>query len=475
MLTPSRAAQPSASTRVTRGSVRSIGGFLPVTFSQPVASSLRTTNATPVLAIITSICPPESSFLFFLAIRCLLIPLGDASSSHGLPLTLDGGRQLVRVPGRDQPVRHPATRIGEPDVHGALQVGAQHQVGRRVRPRAAQQRGLLRVERDHLSGRAQRQRRAARPQLPVRHLDARVAPGQQEAGHREDEHREDERGNETPETGVNLCAEDDRARDGEQPPADGHAQVLAVRTHVLKGSWLDGVMMGRAARRAANGLTGVAGIRAGKTAVNGAAPPGAAPQSAAPPSAVPPDAAPPSAAPPSAAPPSAAAPSAAPEDTGAAVGAPAGGTPAGGAPRSEVPRWLQTGAAWSWRLLLLAIVLYVAARVAARLYVVVVPCAGAILLTALLQPLTARLRRRGLAPLAATWCTLLIAIILLAGAVFLVATRVRAEYPNLVTQVKHTTAQVQSWLAGPPFHLRTGNLQKLSDSLVKYLSQHKSL
>ncbi len=97
------------------------------------------------------------------------------------------------------------------------------------------------------------------------------------------------------------------------------------------------------------------------------------------------------------------------------------------------------------------------------------------MLTALLQPLTARLRRRGLAPLAATWCTLLIAIILLAGAVFLVATRVRAEYPNLVTQVKHTTTQVQSWLAGPPFHLRTGNLQKLSDNVVKYLSQHKSL
>ena len=44
---------------------------------------------------------------------------------------------------------------------------------------------------------------------------------------------------------------------------------------------------------------------------------------------------------------------------------------------------------------------------------------------------------------------MLLAIILLAGAVFLVATRVRAEYPDLLTQVKHTTAQVQSWLAGP--------------------------
>jgi predicted PurR-regulated permease PerM len=188
-------------------------------------------------------------------------------------------------------------------------------------------------------------------------------------------------------------------------------------------------MMGRAARRAANGLTGAAGHRAGKAAADGSAKAGNAPQ---PP--MPPD-----------------------------------GTPA------AVPRWLQSAAAWSWRLLLLAVVLYIAARVAALLYVVVVPCAAAILLTALLQPLTARLRRRGLPPLTATWCTLLLAIAALAGAVALVSTRVQAEYPNLVSQVKRTTTQIQSWLAGPPFHLRTGNLQVLSDDIVKFLSQHKSL
>ena len=162
-------------------------------------------------------------------------------------------------------------------------------------------------------------------------------------------------------------------------------------------------------------------------------------------------------------------------------GAPgAGATPAAagaGPPELQagsVPRWLQTSAAWSWRLLLLAAALYVAARVAALLYIVVVPCAAAILLTALLQPLTARLRRRGMSPLAATWCTLLLAIVLLGGAGWLVTTRVQADYPSLVTQFKHTTTQVQAWLAGPPFHLHTGSLQQLSNDVVKYLSQHKS-
>ncbi|HZZ55921.1 MAG TPA: AI-2E family transporter [Trebonia sp.] len=166
-------------------------------------------------------------------------------------------------------------------------------------------------------------------------------------------------------------------------------------------------------------------------------------------------------------------------DEAAPDGAPgAGAPPAAAAPpelqAGSVPRWLQTSAAWSWRLLLLAAALYVAARVAALLYIVVVPCAAAILLTALLQPLTARFRRRGMSPLAATWCTLLLAIVLLGGAGWLVTTRVQADYPSLVTQFKHTATQVQAWLAGPPFHLHTGSLQQLSNDVVKYLSQHKS-
>ena len=116
-----------------------------------------------------------------------------------------------------------------------------------------------------------------------------------------------------------------------------------------------------------------------------------------------------------------------------------------------------------------------AGRVASLLYLVIVPCAAALLLTALLQPLSARLRRRGFGPLGATWCTLLLAFILIGGAVWLVTTRVEAEYPALVSQVKHTTTQIQSWLAGQPFHIKTGNLAKLSDNLVNYLSKHQSV
>src|SRR6266550_7407422 len=104
----------------------------------------------------------------------------------------------------------------------------------------------------------------------------------------------------------------------------------------------------------------------------------------------------------------------------------------------------------SWRLLLLAAALYLIARVIGVLYIVVVPCTAALLLTALLQPLTARLRRTGLPGLAATWCTLLIAALVLGGIVLLVTNRVSADYPALVDETRHTTTQVESWLSGPP-------------------------
>src|SRR5579863_8801071 len=70
---------------------------------------------------------------------------------------------------------------------------------------------------------------------------------------------------------------------------------------------------------------------------------------------------------------------------------------------SRVPSWLATAAAWSWRVLLLAVGLYLVARVLGVIYIVVVPCIAALLLTALLQPMKSWLRRLGLPNMAATW------------------------------------------------------------------------
>jgi predicted PurR-regulated permease PerM len=146
-----------------------------------------------------------------------------------------------------------------------------------------------------------------------------------------------------------------------------------------------------------------------------------------------------------------------------------------GPEHSRVPGWLQSGAAWAWRLLVVAAAIYLVARLLGILYVVVVPCIAALLFTALVQPLAARLRRAGLPALAATWITLLISAMVLAGLIALVATRASAEYPRLVTETKHTITQIESLLAGPPFHIKSSNIQKTLNDIPGYISKHRSL
>ena len=162
---------------------------------------------------------------------------------------------------------------------------------------------------------------------------------------------------------------------------------------------------------------------------------------------------------------------------------PAAGTePAAGAgsrspaaPEAQVPRLLQQAAAWSWRILLVGLVIYLGFRAANALRLVILPLIAALLLSALLQPLTSRLRKLGLPALAATWCTLLVAVVFLAGLGILAANRVSADYPALAAEVKHTAYEVRAYLAGPPFHLGGNRLQEFVNKIGPYLAAHKSL
>jgi predicted PurR-regulated permease PerM len=153
---------------------------------------------------------------------------------------------------------------------------------------------------------------------------------------------------------------------------------------------------------------------------------------------------------------------------------PAAGPPAGPGTQPRVPGWLERAAGWAWRLLILGLLIYVVFRLIGMLRVVVLPCVAALLLTAILQPLTHRLRRLGLPALAATWCTMLAALAVLAGVAALAATRTSAEYQRLVTDIGNTTSDLQRWLAGAPFHLHRAGLEQLSNRLLTFLKQHQS-
>jgi predicted PurR-regulated permease PerM len=151
----------------------------------------------------------------------------------------------------------------------------------------------------------------------------------------------------------------------------------------------------------------------------------------------------------------------------------AAGGPAQRPPEASVSRVLRQVAAWSWCLLLTGLIVYLSFRLAVQLRLVVLPFVAAMLLTALLQPSVAWLKRRGMLPLPATWLLFLAALIVIAGAVTLFANRLSADFPSLYSQVQRTAREVQHSLSGPPFHVNAARLQNITNTVERYLSQHK--
>ncbi|MFD2350340.1 hypothetical protein ACFSTC_14850 [Nonomuraea ferruginea] len=85
-------------------------------------------------------------------------------------------------------------------------------------------------------------------------------------------------------------------------------------------------------------------------------------------------------------------------------------------PTKLVPPVLAKMAAWSLCLILTGVVVFYFVQVIARLSFVVLPVAIALLLTALLYPMTRSLRQAGMRPIYATWLTMIAALAVLARA-----------------------------------------------------------
>ncbi|MGI5156032.1 AI-2E family transporter [Microbispora sp. CA-102843] len=140
----------------------------------------------------------------------------------------------------------------------------------------------------------------------------------------------------------------------------------------------------------------------------------------------------------------------------------------------RVPPTLATLAAWSWRLLLLGAMVYFLWQVIGRISFVVMPVVVALLLAALLHPLTRRLRAAGLRPIYATWITMLLGLALIVGIGFLIGVRANEEFPRLVLQIQVTVRNVQDWLLHGPLHLKEAQIADFVDQLSSQVTQYRS-
>ncbi|MFG2077691.1 AI-2E family transporter [Nonomuraea maritima] len=143
-------------------------------------------------------------------------------------------------------------------------------------------------------------------------------------------------------------------------------------------------------------------------------------------------------------------------------------------PTKLVPPVLAKMAAWCGCLILLGVVVNYSAQVIARLSFVALPVAIALLLTALLYPLTRSLRNAGMRPIYATWLTMLVAIAVLVGTGWLVGARASEEFPNLVNQVQATARSVQEWLITGPLHLQQAQITGYVDEVIALVNAQRT-
>jgi putative heme transporter len=129
---------------------------------------------------------------------------------------------------------------------------------------------------------------------------------------------------------------------------------------------------------------------------------------------------------------------------------------------ATVPRGLQVAAAWSWRVILVVILLWGVAWLVRYLSEVFIPIAVAILLTALMVPAADALKkgRWGLPRAAATAITVIGAVALIVGALILIGGQIAGQGAELSNNVVNGFNKLSDWLNNGPLTewLRNGPL-----------------
>jgi predicted PurR-regulated permease PerM len=118
-----------------------------------------------------------------------------------------------------------------------------------------------------------------------------------------------------------------------------------------------------------------------------------------------------------------------------------------------VPRGLQIAAAWSWRVIIVAVVIYGLLWIAGNLSEVVVPLSISILLAAMLSPVANRLHSWGLPRAGATAITVFGGLLLMAGALTLIGTQIASQASTLSTNVVEGYNQLITYLQNGPLHV----------------------
>jgi predicted PurR-regulated permease PerM len=139
-----------------------------------------------------------------------------------------------------------------------------------------------------------------------------------------------------------------------------------------------------------------------------------------------------------------------------------------------LPRGVRTAGAWAWRIILFVAAAYLLIRVVGLLRVVVIPVVVALLLAAMLEPVAAGLRKRGVNRSVAAALVLVTGLTVVFGGLTLIVQTFLSQLDDLSAQVADGLAEVQNWLVQGPLHLSQTQLSDGLERLQKSITDNQS-
>ncbi|MGW7333563.1 AI-2E family transporter [Streptomyces sp. NPDC054840] len=134
-------------------------------------------------------------------------------------------------------------------------------------------------------------------------------------------------------------------------------------------------------------------------------------------------------------------------------------------PASVVPWGVRVAAEASWRLLLLAGMLWVLMKVISEVRLVVLAFAAAMLVTAMLQPFVVRLRRLGLPRGLATAVTAILGFVVIGLVGWFVVWQVMENLDDLSDRVRDGINELKLWALDSPFHVTEKQINDIAKNL----------
>ncbi|MFJ4484457.1 AI-2E family transporter [Streptomyces longwoodensis] len=134
-------------------------------------------------------------------------------------------------------------------------------------------------------------------------------------------------------------------------------------------------------------------------------------------------------------------------------------------PAQAVPWGVRVAAEAGWRLLVLAGTVWILMRVISAVQLVVLAFVVALLLTALLEPTVARLRRKGVPRGLATALTAILGFVVIGLMGWFVTWQVMENIDNLSDQVQDGIDDLRRWLLNSPFHVTDKQINGIAKNL----------